>query len=79
MSDFLADGDEILFQIDSINFWLRVTFNMYINQNSKANVEGSIELRIDKSEKILSLKKRFRFCSSKFGIIQTKRKQTLFT
>jgi len=29
ITDFLADGDEILFYVDSINFWLKVNFKMY--------------------------------------------------
>jgi hypothetical protein len=54
ISDFLADGDEIMFFVDSINFWLKVNFKMYCLPNMlKPEVDGSIELRLEKSDKIL--------------------------
>ena len=29
ISDYLSDGEEILFEIDSSNLWLRVKFQLY--------------------------------------------------
>jgi hypothetical protein len=50
--EWLNDGDECFFTVDSINFWLSVKFTV---NNA---LSGTIDLKIDKAEKLLLLKKR---------------------
>ena len=58
VKEHLADGDEVLFQIDSINFWLCVNFNLFTDRGDKPLMEGSIEIRVDKAEKMQNIKKK---------------------
>ena len=63
-----ADGDEFLFELKTLNFWLRVNFKLkapHINNsanlenNSSAEyIEGNTELRIDWNEKMATLRKK---------------------
>lgn len=58
IKDHLQDGEEIFFEITSINFWLKVNFRLYAQPFTSPQVEGKTELRIDKNEKMTNLKKK---------------------
>ena len=58
ISDYLQDGEEIFFELSSINFWLKVNFKLYSQPHTLPLVEGYTELRIDKNEKMTNLKKK---------------------
>ena len=61
------DGDAIFFEIDSLNFWLRIKFLLYYKtsfnnndreeDNEKLYVEGSTQMRVNKTETIKYLRK----------------------
>ena len=62
------DGDAIFFEIDSTNFWLRIKFLLYYKtsfnynsereeDNEKLYVEGSTQMRVNKTETIKYLRK----------------------
>ena len=50
VSDHLSDGEEVLFEIDSANFWLRIKFQLYSQR--KLTIEGFTQVRINKNETI---------------------------
>jgi hypothetical protein len=52
----LADGEEVLFELESYDQWLHVIFNM-LNRD-KLLVYGSTEFRIEKTEQLSNLKKK---------------------
>lgn len=53
VSEYFSENDEFLFELSSINFWLRVNFTLAIAPDrSNAVVEGSTEIRIDWDEKM---------------------------
>ncbi len=43
-----------MFQIDSNNFWLKINYNL--QASAVKHVQGAIEIRIDKSEKMFYIK-----------------------
>jgi hypothetical protein len=51
----LKDGEEIYFRIESMNFWLKVNYKLHSPQSL---VEGNIEVRVDKGDKLLGVKKK---------------------
>ena len=38
VSDYLQDNDEVLFEIDSANLWLKINFSLY--DQRKLTIEG---------------------------------------
>ena len=56
VAEVLLDSEEIVFELESFDLWLTVVFNM-LNQKELV-IYGSTEFRIEKSEKLHSLKKK---------------------
>jgi hypothetical protein len=56
VADVLHDSEEVLFELESFDLWLTVVFNM-LNQKELI-IYGSTEFRIEKGEKLNSLKKK---------------------
>jgi len=52
----LRDGEEIYFRIESMNFWLKVHYQLF--SATCGRVEGRIELKVNKGEKLTIVKKK---------------------
>ena len=58
IGDHLIDGEEVYFKGDSLNLWLKINFRLFVQPTAQPMVEGNIELRVDKEEKMSQLKKK---------------------
>lgn len=56
MALVLEDGEEVFFDLESHDLWLQVVFNML--NKKEVIIYGSTELRIEKNEKLSTLKKK---------------------
>jgi hypothetical protein len=74
VGDYLTDGEEVYFKVDSNNFWLKVKFKMFVTPSKQSSVEGRIELRIDKEEKMINLKKKLQIMMIKLWSMNDCRK-----
>ena len=52
----LADGEEVLFELESKDLWARVIFNMY--SRDKLLVYGATEFRVEKRERLMDFKRK---------------------
>ena len=52
----MRDGEEIYFRLESMNFWLKVHYRLI--SATCGRVEGRIELKVDKGEKLVNVKKK---------------------
>jgi len=52
----LVDGEEVMFELESFDQWIRVIFNMY--NCDKLMIYGATEFRVDKTEQLLAFKKK---------------------
>ena len=56
VADYLSPDEEVLFEIDSANFWLRIKFQLYTKQTLA--IEGFTQALIMKNETISVLRKQ---------------------
>jgi hypothetical protein len=56
VSTVLVDGDEVLFDLESFDLWLKIAFNLM--HKEELWIHGMTEVRMEKSENVRSLKKK---------------------
>lgn len=72
----LKDGEEIYFRVESMNFWLKVNFKL--SSTTCGQVEGNIELWIDKGEKLAVVKKKLQILMIKLWAHSIKQRDMFF-
>ena len=63
VKDVLTDGEEVLFELQSNDLWLRIKFNLF--DRDQLIIYGSTEMRVDKHETVLEMKKKLQKFSLK--------------
>lgn len=56
VKDVLADGEEVLFELESQDVWIKVVFHMY--NLDELLTYSFTEVRVEKSESLIDLKKK---------------------
>ena len=56
VGNVLHDSEEVLIELESFDLWLTIVFNMF--NSEELVIYGSAEIRIEKTEKLSSLKKK---------------------